>query len=189
MSYFSLIITLGETSDLESIMYLQFVFDVITKNAEIRNGGCEHGERYNKDLAEIIMPDNKYEEPEDVLIQAAYAMGHQRVSITPTIVLKPHIEGKPRQGTQLYDENKNNNNNKNDENLRTTNNGKNRIGASSTNGDGDGDGDGNEFSIINFVYSFLWWILGLSVVFGLFAIYGLNSRGGTKMRGSKLNYE
>lgn len=162
----------------------QFVFDVITKNAELKNGGCEHGERYNKDMSELIMPNQPIEELEEVVVQAAWALGHEKVQITPSVVLKPSKNLNAEPATKQFHEAVLRSNSasadaaEEAEGGDSTNTGTVRKGERGVAG-----ASAENTSIIEILYTFLWWILGASLLFGFFAVYRLNSRKGKTMRG------
>jgi hypothetical protein len=163
----------------------QFVLDVVSKNAEFVDGGCPEAQRINVDLAPIVMPHGEFE-GEDVRIQAAWALGHQKVQITPTIVLRPvgfevHEADSPRDSklrgdlpqpsvTQLLAEPA----------LLAP-----RIVDSATAIMQSSLLD----SVIAILYSALWYIIGAALLLFVFVVYRLNGRGGRRMRGSKLSYD
>ena len=134
----------------------QFVLDVSTKNAEFANGGCEHGQRTNKDNAALVMPSDE-EEAEDVHIQGAWALGHQKVRITPTIILQPQDPSGHVPKLQLHDS------------------------TDLHEGDSDSASTGFFMIIVNGIYSLLWYIVGGLLLFVLFVLYRLQSKPGKKI--------
>jgi len=158
----------------------QFVLDVVSKNAEFAGGGCPEAQRINVDYAAIVMPHGEFE-GEDVRIQAAWALGHQKVRITPTVLLRPAGFKVPESDSAR------------DTKLRgdappvtlaepavaeSVSNDANTIMQSSL-----------LDSVIGSLYLVLWYILGAALLLFVFVVSRLNGQGGRKMRGSKLSYD
>lgn len=158
----------------------QFVFDVITKNADFIDGGCEHGERSNKDNAVLVMPN--HEDEDAVSIQAAWALGHQKVQITSTVTLfaedsSGSADIKARNSSK-------------DPALRApsensgSGSGSIRVGSSDEEAP---KSPGFFHGFMAILYSMFWYIIGAGALFLVFALYRLNTKGSRKMRGSKLS--
>jgi len=163
----------------------QFVLDVVSKNAEFVDGGCPEAQRINMDNAPIVMPHGEFE-GEDVRIQAAWALGHQKVRITPTVLLRPvgfKVAEESARDTKLRGD------------APPAGNAalalaEPAIVAPPTNGSTDTITQSSLLdSVIGSLYSVLWYILGAALILLVFVIYRLNGRGGRRMRGSKLSYD
>jgi hypothetical protein len=164
----------------------QFVLDVLSKNAEFVDGGCPEAQRINVDLAPIVMPHGEFE-GEDVRIQAAWALGHQKVQITPTIVLRPvgleiREEDSPRDTTKLRGDMP--------QPSATQLLAEPALMAPVVVDSTTAIMQSSLLdSVIAILYSALWYIIGAALLLFVFVVYRLNGRGGRRMRGSKLSYD
>ena len=158
----------------------QFVLDVISKNAEFVDGGCPEAQRINVDLAPIVMPHGEFE-GEDVRIQAAWALGHQKVQITPTVVLRPV-------GFEVLEHDS-----ARDSKLRGEVPRKSVTSLAEPSLLADSAAAIMQISLLDSViaalYSALWYIIGAAFLLFVFVVYRLKGRGGRRMRGSKLSYD
>ena len=160
----------------------QFVFDVITKNADFVDGGCEYGERTDKNNAVLLMPHN--EDEDAVRIQAAWALGHQKVRITSTITLLAEGSSGSLQTIKVYDSSKGSSH---DLSVGGTGSGSATTGVASNNSEGASRSSRFFNSFVAVVYSMMWYIVGVAILFLVFALYRLNTKESRKMRGSKLS--
>jgi hypothetical protein len=154
----------------------QFVLDVVSKNAEFVHGGCPEAQRVNINNAAIIMPHGRFE-GEDVRIQAAWAMGHHKVKITPTVVIRPNkTQMAPSEPPRASKETK----------LR-----KETIPIADVADDMEQDSKQNAVNFAMMTLSAKPWYIGGGLLFLLvvYVLFRLQNRGGRRLRGTKMSYD